>query len=725
MEAKKASIADIFNGHRIFKVPFYQRSYVWQEDEWTRFLEDMEFVSVQNKEYFLGSTIVKQQNTSMDEVNDLRIIVDGQQRFTTLAIFAKVLCLKNVDEQSEFDSHFMTKKRDKSKTYAIIHSCYDNAAFCQVMSQTEDKPMVNGTNNKIIDAYNFFQSHVDHTKVDIDAFFSRLIFISIELQQDEDEQLIFDTINSLGVRLTTAELLKNYFFADNSKKKYENIWFPLFERDAETIEYWNTPVTAGRKIRSNIDAFFSSYLNIKIQDKSLSVDNRHRTIYRRADSMFKSYKDLINTYKLNKDEILSDIIAYAKLYSENIKPDVMEADLPGEPCIERINFLIYALDCSTMLPYILYVLKEVKEIEERNRIFGYLESYIVRRAICQSANNSFSDLFAEILLGNEVKSFEGLRDIIESKTEEKLSFPTDEEVITCLKEKKQPNKRAMAILYLIESRLRNDQKHATKLHPFKDYELEHLMPKKFEKNWPLPEDYDEDQRRRLIETLGNMSLLPSKLNRSVSNADWETKKNGKNPDKGLIFYASDLVTLKNVIQSPVWNENEIKNRAQWIADVIIEKWPSYIVENEDFEDDVEIDTSCYTAGGTNGKQGHNCTKYSFNQIEYMSKSSIVLHIVKKYMELHPTVTYAELKNLFSDDLCPSGYKFIGFLVTKDEYDKWNNNYKEKRYLPNRQYGTLHSYDGVDFYVNTQWSQSGEFRRVLKLAENEGIKVYER
>lgn len=585
MEAKKASIADIFNGHRIFKVPFYQRSYVWQEDEWTRFLEDVEFVKAQNKEYFLGSTIVKQQSTSMNEVNDVRIIVDGQQRFTTLAIFAKVLCMK-ADEQIDFDSHFMAKKRDKTKTYTIIHSCYDNEAFRQVMSQKEDVPMKNDTNNKIIEAYNFFQTHVDRQKVDIDAFFSRLIFISIELQQDEDEQLIFDTINSLGVRLTTAELLKNYFFADNSTEKYENIWIPLFEKNAETIEYWNTPVTAGRKIRSNIDAFFSSYLNIKIQDKSLSVDNCHRTIYRRADSLFKSYKDLINTKKLDKNETLSDIIDYAKLYSENIKPDVMEADLPGEPCIERMNFLIYALDCSTMLPYILYVLKEVKEFEERNKIFGYLESYIVRRAICQSANNSFSGLFAEILLGNEVKSFEELRKIIESKNGEKLSFPTDEEVRNCLSEKKQPNKRAMAILYLIESRLRNDQKHATKLHPFKDYELEHLMPKKYEKNWPLSEDYDKDQRRQLIETLGNMSLLPSKLNRSVSNADWKTKKNGKDSDKGLKFYASDLVTLQNVIQSPVWNEHEIENRTQWIANEIIEKWPSNIVENEDFEGDV-------------------------------------------------------------------------------------------------------------------------------------------
>ena len=119
MEATKQTLASIFNGHRIFNVPFYQRSYVWQKDEWVRFLEDMEFVTKQNKDYFLGSAILKQQSTNMGEANDHRTIIDGQQRFTTLAIFAKVLCMKS-GEENEFTSHFMAKLRDKTRTYAIV-----------------------------------------------------------------------------------------------------------------------------------------------------------------------------------------------------------------------------------------------------------------------------------------------------------------------------------------------------------------------------------------------------------------------------------------------------------------------------------------------------------------------------------------------------------------------------------------------------------------------------
>ena len=729
MEATKQTLASIFNGHRIFNVPFYQRSYVWQKDEWVRFLEDMEFVTKQNKDYFLGSAILKQQSTNMGEANDHRTIIDGQQRFTTLAIFAKVLCMKS-GEENEFTSHFMAKLRDKTRTYAIVHSLNDNNAFQRVMSMKIDEPIDEDKNSTIIKAYNFFQRNIDTEKLDIDTLLTRLIFITIELQPDDDEQAIFDTINSLGVRLTTAELLKNYFFTDSSKEEYETIWVPLFEKDSEVIDYWNTPVIAGRKTRSNIDAFFSAYLNVKIQDKSINIDNEHKMMYRRADSMFKSYKDLVNTYSQDKNDMLWDIMSHAELYFKNIKPDVMENDLPGAPCIERINFLIYTLDCTTMLPYILYILKNVGDKTERNKIFGYLESYIVRRAICQSANNSFSDLFAEILLGNEVDTFEKLRNIIENKAEQKLAFPSDAEVRRCLPTEKHPNKRGMAILYLMESRLRNGEKHATKLRPYTEYELEHLMPKKFEKNWPLYKNYSEEDRRQLIETLGNMSILPSKLNRSVSNAAWETKKKGKGSNYGLEYYASDLVTLKNVIQSPVWNEDTIKSRAMWLADIALKIWPSYLMEDDDYSmDEAAINTSMAAEPipeVTKGRNAHqDKTKYSFDGINYQSKSAFVLQIVHKYMEHHPGITFAQLKKVFHDRLCASSYKFIGFLVKKEDYDKWDNKYKENRYRPSRPGGTLHSSDGVTFYVNTQWAQGEEFRKVLKLAEKEELVIYKK
>ena len=112
MDAGKRTINDIFNGNRVLEIPFFQRSYVWGDDQWERLLEDMENVSLSNKPYFLGSVILKQQPTNTgNQVGDIRTLIDGQQRLTTLNIFFKVLCLKT-NQNSTFERIFKLISND-------------------------------------------------------------------------------------------------------------------------------------------------------------------------------------------------------------------------------------------------------------------------------------------------------------------------------------------------------------------------------------------------------------------------------------------------------------------------------------------------------------------------------------------------------------------------------------------------------------------------------------
>jgi len=731
MEATKQQIASIFNGHRVLEVPFYQRSYVWKIEQWQRFLEDMEFITHCNQDYFLGSVILKQQMTDMGESNDHRTIIDGQQRFTTLALFAKSLCLKTNDIDT-FNQHFTVRNKKKgTKSLALIHSLNDRTDFEKILALEEDIPIEDAHSN-ILNCYNFFQENINVDKLDIDTLMAHIVFIAIELQQQDDEQVIFDTINSLGVRLTTAELLKNYFFTEAHREEYEQFWMPIFEKDRDVINYWDSTVSAGRMRRSNIDAFFAAYLNIKIHDPKIGVDAEHKAIYRRADSIFSNYKDLINTYRLDKKDLLWEIMEYAEIYKSNINPDIDSFELPGKPCVERINFLISVMDNSTMLPYVLYVLRNVRSASERNLIFGYLESYIVRRQLCKSENNSYSDLFSENLVGNQILTLEALKDYIENKGEiQALSLPNDDRIRESLLDTDHPNKRGLAILFLMETRLRSGRPHATKLYPFEEYSLEHLMPKKYEKNWPLIDGYDEDARKFLINTLGNMAILPQRLNSSISNAKWKVKKEGNKKQNGIAYYASDLVTLKNVIKKKDWNETTIIERAEWLAEVAVRIWPSYLPGQEDEVVDFDIEDT-EIAHGSDEEQAvvpkkkkrnmkHDLTQYSLNGSGFMAKSEFVAYLVRKYKELHPEMTYQQLKEKFNDDLCATGYRFIGFLCTETEYNNWNNLLKEKRYQPYKPLRRMESVDGVVFFVNTQWTQES-MKKIVKLAKEEGMEV---
>ena len=88
MNASKKLVSDVFNGGRILEIPFFQRAYVWDDAQWERLLDDMELISKSNKPYFLGSVILKQKPTTTSEtVGDVRSVVDGQQRLTTLSLF--------------------------------------------------------------------------------------------------------------------------------------------------------------------------------------------------------------------------------------------------------------------------------------------------------------------------------------------------------------------------------------------------------------------------------------------------------------------------------------------------------------------------------------------------------------------------------------------------------------------------------------------------------------
>lgn len=711
MDAGTKQLADILNGNRVLEVPYYQRSYVWKEEQWARFISDMEYITSTNKDYFLGSIILKQQPTGISPF-DLQSIIDGQQRFTTFALFFKSLCLKT-DDLETFESKFMVRDRKtKTRHIAIRHSINDRKDFEAIIALQEDIPYNPDVSSNITRAYNYFQENIDPFKIDVDILLNHVIFIGISLQHGEDEQVIFDTINSLGVRLTTGELLKNYFFTESTREEYEELWAPIFEKDRKMLNYWDAEVVSGRIKRANIDFFFASYLSIKIQDPDIKVSADHKMRYRRSEGLFNNYKDLISNYNLDKKTMIYDILDYALLYYENINPNIAKGEIPGTPCIERMNFLIFVLDYTTIVPYVLYLLKNVRDIEERNAMFGYIESYILRRQICKSDNKNFSDLFAENLILNQIRTFDDLKQYIENKDDSQaLALPRDKNVIISCHHKSYPNKKALAILYLLEATLREGKPHATKLYPFEQYSLEHLMPKCWKDNWPLPDGTSEEDRNNAVNCLGNLAMLPSKLNTSISNASWDIKKVGKEKNKGIVYYASDIETLADVVIQSNWNEQNISQRADWIAEKAISIWPSYIPEDDETLSNYQ---ECRNVI-------HDYTRFSLNGGLATSKAQFVINVVNAYVEQHPEKTFAELEEVFNAGLCCKGFKYLGFLVSEEKHAVWDNKYKDKRYSVNQPNGRLCSADGIYFYINTQWAIDG-MDGIIKLAKSEGFKV---
>ena len=134
MNANKITIKGIFNGSRELVIPFYQRAYVWKEENWERFLNDLEIVTFTKKPYFIGSIILKaEQVNTWDSITDKKIIVDGQQRLTTLVLFFKALCLKT-NKENLFERDFVLENGE----IALKTGKNDCDAFRKVMEHTKD-----------------------------------------------------------------------------------------------------------------------------------------------------------------------------------------------------------------------------------------------------------------------------------------------------------------------------------------------------------------------------------------------------------------------------------------------------------------------------------------------------------------------------------------------------------------------------------------------------------
>lgn len=570
MDAHKALISDIFNGSTLIEIPFFQRAYVWKEDLWARLLEDMEFIVKARKPHFLGSIILKEgRKPNVGELfASCKTVVDGQQRLTTFLIFLKVLCLK-LNQQILFDYKF----RIMGQEIALKHGRNDIVAFEKVMSMTKAEKITNfETTSRVIGAFNYFVNAIDEQKLDIMQIIMHTQFVRIDLSADEDEQQIFDTINSLGVNLTTSELLKNYFFNRESVTEYEAVWVQVFEKDDETKKYWDMELETGRVKRAMIDIFFDAYFQLFIQNKNYNISNEDKLMYARVDRLAQSYQHFINKYCFgDKRIVLGRLKEYALCFMKIFRPEQCDMAIPREKGIERLNIIIFGLKNTTPIPYVLYLAQNVKNETEVETICGIIESYIMRRMVVHAPTKNYNNLFTSLVL-NEVLDADSLRLRLQKSEDATTYIPSDRDLQNGFNTAKLVNLQTKGIIYLIESSIRPADSATVPL-GFHSYSLEHLMPKKWRNNWPACDTEElAKQRDSQLLTLGNLAIIPQALNASIRDAEWDVKKIGKGKKPGLIVCASGLCTLQDALNQSSWDEEQISRRASWLCEQAQSVW---------------------------------------------------------------------------------------------------------------------------------------------------------
>lgn len=582
MEVQAVSINQVFLSNRILKIPFFQRGYVWNESNWKQFFDDIANIAsmtVGDEEpevYFLGSIIIK--NTGMKGKQQYDVI-DGQQRLTTIVIFMKALCLA-MGRSDLFTRDFIRMSLDDEIKPILITNYYNQQVYNNIINLEVLHREPIEKNNRMADALAYFANRILDAKNPIDGsnainpaqLYSAVIdyvrLVCIEVQAGENAQKIFETINCTGIKLTTGEMLKNFLFDETQVDKYERTWKKVFEN--ENNDYWERDLTNGRLSGSHIENFFYRYMLIKMQEPRIKKEltlNETKS-YRQKGGQFEKFRNLINKFGIAKDDAINEIVEYAKIYLNIFKSETLNETCVQHPGVERLAYLMFMQDSWTMTPYILYIIKTVASENERNRIFKYLEIYLMRRIICKSKNNNYSDMFSENLIGQNINTFDTFKEYVNDETNRgALLMPSDEDVVRAVKTN-DLKRDSKVILYMLESRINDNFASSNLNNDANTFEKVQVMLENDNGKWPSAKGYTEDQRHVLTRTLGNFTIIREKLKSKFKNSAWPIKRDA------MKLGSADMKLCRIFTHGlDYWDESIIEKRNSWLADNILDAWP--------------------------------------------------------------------------------------------------------------------------------------------------------
>lgn len=608
MHSKTLTPSDLFGGRVSYEIPPFQRPYVWlEDDQWQPLWDDIERLAQARLQasdpaamaalprHFLGAVVLKQMPNGAGDP-ERRAVIDGQQRLTTLQVLLHaahlVMGARGLAEQAESLQELIRNGSARfagtSKRFKVWPSRSDRAAFESVMDG-RTSPVEDDTESRIAKAHSFFFEQIDEwtrakseeqvgegrLKALAEVLQERLQIVAIDLADNDDDQLIFETINDRGTPLLAADLIKNHVF-----QRCEELgaavddWVDSFWADFDD-DWWRQKVAQGRLYRSRIDIFLQYWLTMQLKEEVPT-------------------EDLFRKFREHAKEPLRDIPAAESFLCElrhdaNRFREFAELD-PNSPGGAFYTRVIEALELGAFTPLLLYLLRDSQPAAESSKALAAVESWAVRRTLLRRTMKDVNKLVVAMLKELDRhpvdRAGETMSTYLRAQTADARQWPSDEEIwaqfpsIRVYGSVKQ--QRLRAVLTAIELHWRgpmgDDATIPSKL------EIEHVMPQGWRSHWSdgvNPEAASE--RDQLINTIGNLTLVTKKLNLELSNRPWTdeaTKQLGLKGDhegRGkcslLNCFGHLTITSNGVTNCATWDEQQIASRGKRLAQAVTEVWP--------------------------------------------------------------------------------------------------------------------------------------------------------
>lgn len=613
MKGSEAKMTGFMEGaDKRYVIPVYQRKYDWKYENCRQLYEDLKKIVIDGRDsHFFGSIVsAVVPNGSKIEYH----IIDGQQRLTTITLL--LLAIRNLIAQGkvktdegkldeQISQRFLispwASEDDKIKLRPVKS---DREALIKLFGDEED---YDHSSNLTIN-YQFFYDMVMKEEVpvaDLYAAIGKLEIISITLDQGDNAQLIFESLNSTGLALTEGDKIRNYVLmglpAQNQTKYYDTYWAKIEKCTA-----------------NDVSGFVRDYLSIK-QQVTPTVSNVYRA--------FKNYAESVS---LPIDTLLTDLLRYARFFEKLLtcKSGLNQQKL--DDCLYRLM----RLEIVVTRPFLMEVLRLHQDgkltTDDVLRIFLITENYLFRRNICEVPTNALNKIFLN--LNKEIIRYDNTADDYVSKfiyallsKKESGRFPDDEEFGLALAEKQVYQMRGKYKAYLFE-RFENYGTIETKdVYTHLDnnvYTIEHIMPQHLTPAWNESLGVNAAEiHATWLHRLANLTLTG--YNPNLSNNTFVEKRDAKEGG----YKASGLKMNQKIATKQTWGLDELKERNDEMLELAMEIWAypttKFVPSEKEFD-------SCTLDDENFDLTGRDIAKYSYLTTEQpvTSWTDMFEHVVK-------------------------------------------------------------------------------------------------
>ena len=571
MKGYAKPLHEFIEGHKIqFVIPVYQRNYDWLIDNCDQLFSDLVKLSRSNRcSHFFGSIVTSSADSSYN-----RLVIDGQQRLTTISLLllAGIKAVKDgaieISEESKIDEAYevflKAKFCNSERKIKLVPIENDRIAYDKIFNEEDSFDEDSKVTRNYRHFYNLLTRKPQALSFDqlLDAI-ERLQIISIELDSDDDAQLIFESLNSTGLALTEADKIRNYLLMSLTPEEqhmcFKNYWQKI------ELATENQPTK-----------FLRDYLTIQQQ---LQRPVRQSNIYYE----WKKYMD-----GHDRKEELVKMLDYAHYYQQ-----VTEAKLSTAKLSEKMRHICnIETDVTNVffIQFLKYASANNLSEDEIFKVIDLVENYLARRIVCNMPGNALTQVFcalhkdvlksieeyssANVELGN---SYSDILTYHIMRRDGNYQLPRDMQFVESIRTRDAYHMLKPFQIFLFE-RLENSvhgeyNDVATDMKK-KDATIEHIMPQTLNGDWKamLGDNFEEIQDKYL-HTFANLTLTG--INSELSNKPFEIKRDGKKIGNEIYpgYKNSKYRLTKNVTLCDKWTEIELLNRCNEIVATFLRLYP--------------------------------------------------------------------------------------------------------------------------------------------------------